>query len=130
MGSYSVHVNHYRQLCEARNLPALPLTYERIAEYCFYHIVFKPFPPNKAHGNYHSTNALKQVCAALRGYAFSQGSPPLNVEESKALRTYCNRTLPRANPLGTRPRYPVRLALLEEARVAREARAAADPSLA
>jgi hypothetical protein len=33
MGSFSVHVNHYRQLCEARNLPALPLTYERIAEY-------------------------------------------------------------------------------------------------
>jgi hypothetical protein len=88
------------------------------------------FPPNKAHGNYHSTNALKQVCAALRGYAFSQGSPPLNVEESKALSTYCNRTLPRAYPPGTTPRYPVRLALLEEARVAREARAAADPSLA
>ncbi len=130
MGSYSVHVNHYRQLCEARNLPALPLTYERIAEYCFYHIVFKPFPPNKAHGNYHSTNALKQVCAALTGYAFSQGSPPLNVDESKALSTYCNRTLPRAYPPGTTPRYPVRLALLEEARVAREARAAADPSLA
>jgi len=30
----------------------------------------------------------------------------------------------------TKPRYPVRLALLEEARVTREARVAADPSLA
>jgi len=130
--AYQTHINDYTKLCNSQKLSVFPINYEKLARYCYYFIRFKPHPKDKfdkLDKHFHSVNSLKSVCAALTGYGRSNNQLILNDDEATALKTYCRRTLPRIFPPDPTPRFPVRLVMLEQARIARELQAQLDPSL-
>ena len=42
--AYQTHINDYTKLCNMQELSAFPITYEKLARYCYNYIRYKPHP--------------------------------------------------------------------------------------